>query len=68
MNNLSIEFSDRIDQLINDGKGEVQAFELTCEEFKSKIVDVYLNPLRYLFKDLSSCTFFEGDIYYSIKP
>lgn len=66
MQNLSQEFTQRIDQLINDHKGEVQAFELTCQEFKNKIMDVTLYPLCYVFCDYSSVTFKEGSTYYSL--
>lgn len=57
---LNIEFCQRIDQLINDGKGEVQAFELCCQEFRNQIDYVTLYPLSYFFVDLSSC-YFEND-------
>lgn len=49
--NLAIEFSERIDQLIKDGKAELTAFELAAGEFVNKIETVYLHPLFYLFID-----------------
>lgn len=64
---LHIQFCERIDQLINDGKGEVTAFELTCEEFRNQIFEVTLYPdLRYLFVDLSECTFKNNSVYFNL--
>ncbi len=62
--NMSIEFCERLDQLIKDGKGEVQAFDITADEFKYKIIDFNLDPLRYLFLDLSMVEFKEGNEYF----
>lgn len=67
MNNLSQEFSERIDQLQKDGKGELTSFEITASEFVNKIMDVVLYPdLTYLFVDLSSCTFKNGDVFFEL--
>lgn len=67
MNNLSQEFADRLEQLQNDGKGEVHSFELTCEEFKNKIAMVNLNPLRYYFIDNSDITFMDDKIFFNLQ-
>ncbi len=62
--NMAIEFTERLDQLIKDGKGEVQAFDITADEFQYKIIDFNLDPLRYLFLDLSMVEFKEGNEYF----
>ncbi len=62
--NIAIEFTERLDQLIKDGKGEVQAFDITADEFQFKIIDCNLDPLRYLFIDFSMCEFREGNHYF----
>ncbi len=66
MRSLHIEFSTRIDQLINDGKGEVLAFELTAEEFKNQIEHVKILPLSYIFIDGTSVIFESDRIIFSL--
>ncbi len=62
--NMAIEFTARLYQLIKDGKGEVQAFDITASEFEYKIIDFNISPLSYLFIDLSKCEFREGNQYF----
>lgn len=57
MGTISKEFRNRTDQLIADGKGELQAINIAQKEFFFQIKHIFVFPLKYLFTDLSSCEF-----------
>jgi len=66
MASLHLEFSERIDQLINDHKGELQAFDIAASEFVNQIDEVTLCPLRYLFVDGSEVIFDNDKVIFSL--